>query len=200
MGLVVKVTRPQIEAALKAVKGNVKEASIVLGIARKNLYNRMASLGIDPDFYRGDVTPSVTGTDGVTQDKAPRVTQPSDSGRAGGSVSVFSRKTDDTLSRRRGARRLHGMPSAAVDEAPVETGKKLRQARTLYLAPEIWREIDDACFDLAAALREKMSPSKVTEKFFTDDFRPWVARIKGQSSSAAPSRSSKRKPAGEGNR
>ena len=42
----------QIRAAIKETHGNVKAAAEGLGITRKNLYDRLAGLGVDPAAVR----------------------------------------------------------------------------------------------------------------------------------------------------
>jgi hypothetical protein len=57
----------------------------------------------------------------------------------------------------------------------------LRRAKSIYLRPEQWRWLDDACLDLPAVLREPMSPSKVLERIVDAVGRRWVAdTLKGR--------------------
>lgn len=155
--------------------GRVSRAAKVLGIARKNLYNRMAVLGIDPNAYRGDMTPSVTVTEGVTLKELPKVTGMNHSHGVAGSVSVFR---SDTLKRRGRRRTLANVSErVAVAEPEPEVKKQLRQARSVYLRPDQWKEVDDACFDIAAHRREKHSPSKLMEEFHDAYFKMWRDRI-----------------------
>jgi hypothetical protein len=43
------------------------------------------------------------------------------------------------------------------------------------LRPDQIKALDDACLDLPAVLREKMSPSKVLERLLDDCFAGWMA-------------------------
>src|SRR5437899_3279221 len=74
-----RVTVEQIRLALQACGGNRAKAARVLGMARNNLYKRMASNGIGPDEYRGNTaTPAgvsgdahaVSGARGAGQQKS----------------------------------------------------------------------------------------------------------------------------------
>ena len=69
----------------------------------------------------------------------------------------------------------HVNSAPAVADQVIENVKKLRQARSLYLRPDQWKEVDDACFDLAAKRREKQSPSRVEERFHDRYFAKFVA-------------------------
>lgn len=168
-----KVTRGQIEKALEATSGTVSKAAAILGMARKNLYIRMAHLGIHPDSYRRNSGPSVTVTASDTSVNATDGTRRAGSLGSLGAVSVFP---NDTLRLSRARRKLGHVNSAqAVAEQAAENVKKLRQARSLYLRPDQWKEVDDACFDLAAKRREKQSPSRVEERFHDRYFAKFVA-------------------------
>jgi hypothetical protein len=168
-----KVTRGQIEKALEATGGTVSKAAAILGMARKNLYQRMAHLGIHPDDYRRNSGPSDTVTVGVTAGEVTDGTRRAGSTGSRGAVSVFP---NDTLRRQRLERKLSDVNSAqAVAEQAAENVKKLRQARSLYLRPDQWKDVDDACFDLAAKRREKQSPSRVEERFHDRYFAKFVA-------------------------
>lgn len=68
--------------------------------------------------------------------------------------------------------------SGAVAEPPEDV-KKLRQARSIYLRPDQWREIDGAVFDLAAKHRERMSASKVEEEFHDRYFAKFLTEQLG---------------------
>lgn len=189
MTTAMKVTRGQIEKALEATSGTVSRAAAILGIARKNLYIRMANLGIEPSSYRrnsGRVSP-VTPTD--TSGKVTVGTVRRGAVGSAGSVSVF---TSDTLRGSRRARRLSDVSSAeAVADQAAENVKKLRQARSLYLRPDQWKEVDDACFDLAAKRREKQSPSRVEERFHDRYFAKFVAEELSAGKAAAVKRNGK---------
>jgi len=171
------VTRGQITKALAAVEGVVSRAAGILGIARKNLYIRMASLEIDPNDFRRNSGGSVTVTAGVTPLDSTVVTGSVRASGSAGSARVFA---TDTLKRGQGRRKFGNVIEQAVATvAEAEHQKKLlRQGRTLYLRPEQYREVDDACFDLAALFREKQSPSKVVERFMDDCFSAWVSGLK----------------------
>ena len=64
--------------------------------------------------------------------------------------------------------------------------KQLRLSRSVYLRPDQVKALDDACLDLPAVLREKLSPSKVLERFIDDCFPGWLARVKAPSVEAKP--------------
>lgn len=175
MSATVKVTRGQIEKALEAVGGTVSRAAQILGIARKNLYIRMATLGIDPDNYRRNTRPVSPVTPTVTSIGARKATRCIGSGAGRGSGSVFG---NDTFTAAPGAPTLSPVErtgaGAVVDEPEAES-RKLRQPRSIYMRPEQWRELDGACFDLAAKRRERQSPSKVMEHFFERYFSKFLA-------------------------
>lgn len=166
-----KVTGPQIRAAMKMACGNVSRAAEVLGIARNNLYKRLTALGIDPQEYRDNsVTP---------HGEAPAVT-PGNSGEVTDRPTLSALRTRASVSslpssvRGRRARTFPFVNNATAAAEPPVIQKKLRQAKTIYLRPDQFRAVDDACFDLAAALREKFSPSKVFEQFFDDCWKGWL--------------------------
>lgn len=123
----------QVRAALAASGGNVSDAAESLGIARKNLYVRLAALGVSPDDYRAGA-PIVT---------RPRAQRP-------------------------------GPP------------RPVRVSRSFYLRPDQARAIDDACLDLPAVLRERLSPSQVLERFMDDGFAEWVARTRARAAEGRP--------------
>jgi hypothetical protein len=173
MAVAMKVTRGQIEKALEATSGTVSRAAAILGMARKNLYIRMAHLGIHPDTYRRNSGPSATVTASGTASEVTDGTRRAGSIGSRGAVSVFP---NDTLRHSRVRRTLGHVNSAeAVADQAAENVKKLRQARSLYLRPDQWKEVDDACFDLAAKRREKQSPSRVEERFHDRYFAKFVA-------------------------
>lgn len=173
-----KATPAQIHAALKECQGCVKRASVILGMARPNLYNRMARLGIRPETYRpakDDIAEVSRITPGVTSVGSTAPTERRQRGKpvADSSVSSGQRasaaRTFAPVSAERG--------SAATMEAAPEP-KALRISRSYYLRPDQVKKIDDACLDLPPVIREKMSPSKVVERFMDDRFDDWVAWLK----------------------
>ena len=118
----------EIREALSACDGRVSRAARLLGIARNNLYKRLASAGINPDEYR--------------------------------------------------AARSAARPAPTAPA--VRPARPLRKSRTVYLRPDQVRLIDDACLDLPAALREKVSPSRVLELLMDDCFAGWLASKLGR--------------------
>jgi hypothetical protein len=110
-----------IRAALEATGGQVAPAARSLGLARNNLYKRIAGSGVDLAELR--------------RSPGPRPAQ----------------------------------------ERPASEAAALRVARSVYLRPDQITALDEACLDLPAVLREKMSPSKVLERFMDDCFAGWMA-------------------------
>jgi len=86
------------------------------------------------------------------------------------SASEQSRADADGPDRRYTFPRVSSQAPAAVGESP----KTLRVARSVYLRPEQVKALDDACLDLPRVLREKLSPSKVLEKFMDERFEEWI--------------------------
>jgi hypothetical protein len=171
-----RVTRGQIEKALEAVNGTVSRAAKILGIARKNLYIRMATLGISPDDYRRNTSPVSPVTPTVTRRGWRKATGVIGSGAVRGSGSVFANDTFTTpIAAPTLARVQERTAPGTVADPPDEESRKLRQPRSVYLRPDQWRELDGACFDLAAKRRERQSPSKVTEQFFDRYFSKFLA-------------------------
>jgi hypothetical protein len=125
-----RVSIDQIQAALEASAGDVSKAARSLGLARNNLYKRMASCGLSPATYR----------------EAPgRQPLPAPA----------------------------PAPQAARREAP-------RRSRSFYLRPALLRALDEACLDLTPVLRERLSPSKVLERFLEDRFAEWARTVEAQ--------------------
>jgi len=77
--------------------------------------------------------------------------------------------------------------NAASADVPDEP-KQLRLSRSVYLRPDQVRALDDACLDLPRILREKMSPSKVLERFIDDCFPGWLESKLGEASKARGTR------------
>ena len=69
--------------------------------------------------------------------------------------------------------------AGAVADQPETEARKLRQPRSIYLRPDQWRELDGACFDLAAKRRQRQSPSRVSEEFFDRYFSKFLAEELG---------------------
>ena len=178
MPLAMKVTRGQIEKALDATSGTVSRAAGILGIARKNLYIRMATLGIDPGSYRRNRRVASPVTPLVTVTGADRGSFGRGSGVLHGSAGVSE---SGTFTKRSAAPNLAAMQergSTAAAESPTGASiTKLRQPRSIYLRPEQWRELDGACFDLAAKRRERQSPSRLLEGFIDECFADWLRRV-----------------------
>jgi hypothetical protein len=166
-----KVTVDQIRAALLACEGKVAQAAKRLGVARNNLYKRLANSGISPDEFRGGAGRSDSATPSATSAPATEAA-PSTGGHAGATatapvpvsrLAIFPAPSDP-----RSLRRVEGAPSTADDM------RALRLSRTFYLRPDQVKALNDACLDLPGVLREKLSPSKVLEKFIDDCFADWL--------------------------
>lgn len=166
-----RVTVDQIREALNACNGNMVRAARVLGLARNNLYKRLANSGIRPGDFRGNSAPPVTATaaahatcgaakHGPTGLAAPVAPVPVSRSAIYPGAAV--------------ARTFHHVSSAAMNPPPPEEPKQLRLSRSIYLRPEQIRALDDACLDLPRVLREKLSPSKVLEKFIDERFEEWL--------------------------
>jgi hypothetical protein len=76
--------------------------------------------------------------------------------------------------------------------SPDET-KQLRLSRSVYLRPDQIKALDEACLDLPRVLREKLSPSKVLEKFLDDCFEGWIASKLDQGSANEADRKGRRR-------
>ena len=183
-----RVTVEQIREALALSSGRVARAARVLGIARNNLYKRLANSGISPDEFRGN---SATGLGATADAHATR-------GAASGATGAAVEQTGPvpvlrTAIFHRGRRepRLVRVDSAADDQGRGEP-KQLRLSRSVYLRPDQIRALDDACLDLPGVLREKLSPSKVLERFIDDCFGSWLGSKLGDVSAK-----SRRKKASE---
>ncbi len=163
-----RVTVEQIKAAMEATKGNVSASARVLGMARNNLYKRCVSSNIDPRSYR-DNTPQGNGVTGAAH--SVRVT----GGRQGSSrakvVHLSTAAPNAIYQKGSGRRSLADMSSAA---APTEEPKALRAARTVYFRPDHLRLLDDACLDLPAVLRERVSFSRVLEMLLDERGVDWL--------------------------
>jgi hypothetical protein len=57
---------------------------------------------------------------------------------------------------------------------------RIRQSCTVYLRPEQLKALTEASFDLAPILRERLSPSKVLERYIDDGFAGWLRTKLGQ--------------------
>lgn len=182
-----KVTGPQVRAAMKLSGGNVTKAAEVLGIARNNLYKRLMSLEIDPAEFRGNSDTVPPETPGAIRDAFP-----GEAGAAAFSGSAHRAPVSSLPSSVHG-RRARTFPLVMPNQAtatiePPPAPQRLRPARTIYLRREQFQALDDACFDLAAALRERFSLSKVMERFIDERFADWLAETK-----KAPTKRSARK-------
>jgi transcriptional regulator of acetoin/glycerol metabolism len=111
----------QVRAALAASGGNVTLTAKSLGLARQNLYKRLAGLGLNPGQYRATV------------------------------------------------------PAAPTTPRPLRPPRPLKLARSFHLRADLIRALEDACLDLPAVLRERLSPSQVLERFMDDGFAAWLA-------------------------
>lgn len=179
-----KVTVEQIREALKVCDGCVSRTARVLGIARNNLYKRLASLEMDPHDYRPRREGDRVAMSSVTAPAPLRGVAPA--------VPPSRRTKRAPISSNAIYPSAHGAPNllpvdserataamAIEDEQDVARRSPLRIARNIYLRPEQVKALEEACFDLAPILREKLSPSKVVERFMDDGFADWLARAKG---------------------
>jgi hypothetical protein len=186
-----KVTRTQIDEAMKATGGRMLRAALILNIARNNLYKRMASLKMSPNSYRGNT---------VTQGKVSGVAHATDSTGLVAASGATSATNRDPLSRsaiyrsRSRVRKFPSMSTAAPSVAPPEEAKPLRISRSVYLRPDQIKALDDACLDLAPILREKLSPSKVLERFIDRHFAGFLVE---EGAVPAPAAEKPRKAKGE---
>lgn len=158
-------------------EGNVARTAVVLGLARNNLYKRLASLGIDPIDYRGNSALRALATPRAlaTQSTASASTREGSEGNRSAPLSSTVILTGPP-----GGAILTRVTSTAtaIEEGTTERPKRLRMTRSFYLRPDQVKAIDDACLDLPAVLREQMSPSKVMERFHDDCFADWLQRTK----------------------
>lgn len=191
-----KVTPTQIRAAMEQCEGCVAKAAVILGLARPNLYKRLAKLGIDPNDYRrrrGNTVASAQATPTVTATQAARATAARTGSEESGGVAhsspvILTPKAPGRIVTHVTSASSVATASSDVDEQPK---KLLRMTRSFYLRPDQVKAIDDACLDLPAVLREQMSPSKVMERFMDDCFAGWLARAMG-----APAPPRRKKKAG----
>lgn len=185
-----KVTAEQIRAALKMSGGNVARTAIVLGLARNNLYKRLAHLGIDPMDYRGNTAPVAPATRRAptaptrAENKPTARTEATDDAPLSGTVILTVPPSGATLAR------VTNTAAAAVEEE-AERPKRLRVSRTFYLRPDQVKAIEDACLDLPAVLREQMSPSKVVERYLDWGYERFLAEMKGETAAASERRKKK---------
>jgi hypothetical protein len=175
----VKVTATQIREALKVTEGNVAKSARVLGLARNNLYKRLASMGIDPETYRGNSATSTTEAPTVTPQKVTGITGVVGVVGAHGGASVSAGAIFTPGRRARNFRNVTQATTERTDETEAGEARKLRQPRTVYLRPDQWREIDGAVFDLAAKRRQRQSPSKIEEEFHDRYFAKFLAEELG---------------------
>lgn len=125
-----RASAEQVRAALATSSGNVARAAVALGIARNNLYKRLAALGLTPDVYRAAAAASASPRQAVSRIQRPP--------------------------------------------------RPLKVARSFHLRADLVRALDDACLDLPAILRQRVSPSQVLERFMDDGFSDWLARTLAQ--------------------
>ena len=177
-------------------EGNVARTAEVLGLARNNLYKRLASLGIDPDTFRirrGNSAPAALAALAVTL--APEATGAASRRERAESPSALVSSSVTLTGRARGAilSPVANTSSAVAEQGPAEIPKaRLRMSRSYYLRPDQVKAIDDACLDLPAVLREQMSPSKVVERFMDWGFDRFLAEVKDPGPKAAPRRATKK--------
>ena len=163
-----RVTVEQIREALSACDGKVARAARVLGLARNNLYKRLASTGISPDEFRGNSARAAS----VSGDAHAAECAPLGNLTAVGTRVPVSRPAIFPAPAR--PRTFHAVSTEPMSLPPDGT-KQLRLSRSVYLRPDQIKALDDACLDLPRVLREKLSPSKVLERFLDDCFGGWLA-------------------------
>lgn len=161
------VTQQQIEMALQACDGKVQRAAKILGMARNNLYKSMARKGINPNRFRGNTVTRDTATHAVTEARVAQPTTPEDV------VGPDPVSSSVILSAPPGPRTFRSV-NATAPVTDDSQKPQLRLSRSVYLRPEQFKALDDACLDLPRVLREKLSPSKVMEKFLDDCFGEWL--------------------------
>lgn len=175
-----KVTRTQIEEAMKATTGNVLRAARILGLARNNLYKRMANLGMSPESYRGNTFGGASMADGAHAAGSDGVLHATSAAKPD-SVSGTAIFTSSA--------RVRKFPGVSTAIPASEDAKPLRVSRSIYLRPDQIKALDDACLDLAPVLREKLSPSKVLERYLDSGFAEWVGALQRP----APEKKARRK-------
>jgi len=170
-----RVTVEQIREALAACSGNVLRTAKVLGIARNNLYKHMANKQISPGEHRPARGGDSQHKPVVTADAHATVAQLGTAGRIGRTSPTAAAVSSTATSKPQGrcvAFPIVSTPSMAAEQ--VEQPKQLRLSRSVYLRPDQVKALDDACLDLPAVLREKLSPSKVLERFIDDCWVTWL--------------------------
>ena len=170
MGDMARVTVEQIREALRVTGGQIAPAARILGLARNNLYKRLANNKMSPDSFRGNSARSAPATPTVTR---AAETPSADAGEVASRVSNSRSAIFPTPARARNF--PHVSSALTTPPQPAEEPKLLRVSRTIYLRPDQAQALDDACLDLPGVLREKLSPSKLIEKFMDDCFAGWIA-------------------------
>jgi hypothetical protein len=164
-----RVTVEQIREALRVTGGQIAPAARILGLARNNLYKRLANNKMSPDSFRGN---SATSAPATPTDTRARETPHVESSEVASGV---SKSQSAIFPPHRRARNFPHVSSALTSPPQPEEPKLLRVSRTIYLRPDQAQALDDACLDLPGVLREKLSPSKLIEKFMDDCFATWIA-------------------------
>jgi hypothetical protein len=180
-----RVTVEQIREALSACDGRVARAARVLGIARNNLYKRLASSGISPDEYRDNTAARARVSDDAHATRGADFNGGETQTDASAPAPVFRAAI---FPRGRRTPTLAHVNTAAPDSSEP---KQLRLSRSVYLRPDQIKALDDACLDLPRVLREKLSPSKVLERFIDDCFGEWIGSKLGEEKPARRTRTEK---------
>ena len=157
MGATRRVSDREIVDALKKWEGNVSAAAEDLGLARKNLYERVYALGLAPEELRRkrNGTEHIGHRD-VTHDAKRGVT-------------YVDRSSTDTVTRRASTSNLSHMPSAEVVE-PIRRTK----AGPIRLRPDQVDQLREAKFDFMAKHRAEAGESDLLQRFFDSAFGDWL--------------------------
>lgn len=163
-----KVTRPQIEATLRAWQGNVEQSARELGVAKSILYRKAKALGIDLGLIRSETTFSGQGlTTRNTSDVSGQLV------RIGAAVMEDKAVTSAIEA---GARILEsGMDKAAtvLEGLRHEIGKRAAN-QPARLRPENAKRLTDLRYEMTAKLRGDLSDTALLNQFFSAYFEEFV--------------------------